>query len=37
MRKGIKFNPLINGGHQEKSKRAGTENVASIVGLGLKN
>ena len=34
MRKGIKFNPLINGGHQEKSKRAGTENVASIVGLG---
>ncbi len=34
MKKGIKFNPLINGGHQEKSKRAGTENVASIVGLG---
>ena len=34
MKKGIKFNPLINGGHQEKRKRAGTENVASIVGLG---
>ena len=34
MKKGIKFNPLIAGGHQEKSKRAGTENVASIVGLG---
>ena len=34
MKKGIKFNPLINGGHQEKNKRAGTENVASIVGLG---
>ena len=33
MKKGIKFNPLINGGHQEKSKRAGTENVAAIVGL----
>ena len=34
MKKGIKFNPLIAGGHQEKRKRAGTENVASIVGLG---
>ena len=33
MKKGIKFNPLINGGHQERSKRAGTENVAYIVGL----
>lgn len=29
----IEFNPLINGGHQEFSKRAGTENVAGIVGL----
>lgn len=26
--------PLIIGGHQEKGKRAGTENVAYIVGLG---
>lgn len=26
--------PLIVGGHQEKGKRAGTENVASIVGMG---
>lgn len=34
IRKGIKFNKLINGGHQEKNKRAGTENVAGIVGLG---
>ena len=33
MRKGIKFNPLINGGHQEKSKRAGTLNTPAIVGL----
>lgn len=30
----IEFVPLIQGGHQEKSKRAGTENVAGIVGLG---
>ena len=29
----IKFNPLIHGGHQEMGKRAGTENVASIVGM----
>lgn len=33
MKKGIKFNKYISGGHQEKNKRAGTENVASIVGL----
>lgn len=30
---GIEFDALINGGHQEKNKRAGTENVAEIVGL----
>lgn len=30
----IKFQPLISGGHQERAKRAGTENVAAIVGLG---
>ena len=29
----INFNALIHGGHQEKSKRAGTENVPSIVGM----
>lgn len=31
--KKVRFKNLINGGHQEKGKRAGTENVASIVGL----
>ncbi len=30
----VNFEPLINGGHQEDCKRAGTENVAGIVGMG---
>lgn len=34
VKEGIKFIPLQNGGHQENDKRAGTENVAGIVGLG---
>jgi cysteine desulfurase len=34
VRKGRKFRPFIIGGHQENSRRGGTENVASIVGLG---
>lgn len=34
IKKEIEFDNLIFGGHQEKSKRAGTENVAGIVGLG---
>ena len=35
VKRGIPFENLIIGGHQERSKRAGTENVASIVGLGV--
>lgn len=31
---GINFKKIQDGGHQEKNKRAGTENVASIIGLG---
>jgi cysteine desulfurase len=34
VRKGTKFAPFLLGGHQEKGRRAGTENVASIIGLG---
>ena len=34
VRKGTRFSPFIIGGHQERGRRAGTENVASIVGLG---
>ncbi len=34
VRKGIVVPPLIHGGAQERGKRAGTENVAGIVGLG---
>lgn len=34
IRKGIPIQPLIFGGAQEKKKRAGTENIPGIVGLG---
>jgi cysteine desulfurase len=34
VRKGTRFSPYIIGGHQENGRRAGTENVASIIGLG---
>jgi cysteine desulfurase len=34
IRKGTKFKPLMLGGHQEQGRRAGTENVPGIIGLG---
>ncbi len=34
VRKGIAFPPFIIGGHQERGRRAGTENVTGIVGMG---
>ncbi len=35
VRKGTKLRPLIVGGHQERGRRAGTENVAAVAGLGV--
>ena len=34
IRKGTKFSPFLIGGHQERGRRGGTENVASVIGLG---
>ncbi len=34
IRRGVRVVPLIHGGHHERNRRAGTENVAGIVGLG---
>jgi cysteine desulfurase len=34
VRRGLTFPPFMIGGHQERNRRAGTENVASIVGMG---
>jgi len=37
VRQGVSFDKLQDGGHQEKNKRGGTENVAEIVGLRSSN
>jgi cysteine desulfurase len=34
VKRGITFHPFLIGGHQERGRRAGTENVAGIVGMG---
>ncbi|CCM80317.1 cysteine desulfurase NifS [Rhizobium mesoamericanum] len=34
LRRGVPFSSLIKGGHQERDRRAGTENTPGIVGLG---
>jgi cysteine desulfurase len=35
VRRGIQFAPYMIGGHQERNRRAGTENVAGIVAMGV--
>ena len=34
LRRGCRFRPLLRGGHQERGRRAGTENAPAIVALG---
>ncbi|WP_068114905.1 cysteine desulfurase NifS [Tropicimonas marinistellae] len=34
VRKGVRFRPLLRGGHQERGRRGGTENAPAIIGLG---
>ena len=34
VRKGTQFRPFMMGGHQERGRRAGTENTTGIIGLG---
>jgi len=34
LKRGTRYRPLLRGGHQERGRRAGTENAASIVALG---
>ncbi len=35
VRRRVRLVPLLHGGHQERSRRAGTENLPALVGLGL--
>ena len=35
VRRGVRFRPFVIGGHQERGRRAGTENVPYIVGMGV--
>jgi cysteine desulfurase len=34
LKRGVRYRPLLRGGHQERGRRAGTENAASVVALG---
>lgn len=34
LKRGTRFRPLLRGGHQERGRRAGTENATAIIGLG---
>ncbi|MEI8598140.1 aminotransferase class V-fold PLP-dependent enzyme [Vibrio sp. M60_M31a] len=34
VKRGTKFRPLLRGGHQERGRRAGTENAASVISNG---
>jgi cysteine desulfurase len=34
LRRGVRYRPLLRGGHQERGRRAGTESSASIIALG---
>jgi cysteine desulfurase len=34
VRRGLTFSPFMIGGHQERNRRAGTENVSAIIGMG---
>jgi cysteine desulfurase len=35
LKRGTRFRPLLRGGHQERGRRAGTENTTGIIGLGV--
>ena len=34
VKRGARFKPLLRGGHQERGRRAGTENTPGVVALG---